>query len=242
MPVSPTGLFITIEGGEATGKSTLASALPAYILNPEQNWLSKWVKRDVLVTTREPGGSPAAEKIRDLVKNGFPSVDPIALCMMMNAARMDHIQKIIKPALDQGGVVICDRFTDSTLAYQGYGQGADKKIIHRLNQIATGGLEPDITILLDADPKVTMPRTISRAHTDGKQIDDDLFDAATLEFHQRVRDGFIDIARKAFHRVYPIRSDKLSADLVFKSAVDVIKRGLGRKTKTFGHLFPSPRS
>ncbi len=127
--------FITIEGGEGCGKTTQAKLLKKYL-----------EKKDFkVILTREPGGSIVAEQVRKILCNPSLKVDPLCELMLYEACRAQHLKEIIKPNLKKGFVVICDRFIDSTLAYQGYGRGLDKNIVRRLNDIASCGVMPDIT-------------------------------------------------------------------------------------------------
>ena len=175
--------FITFEGGEGAGKSTqvkrLAEALRAK-------------GRDVVVT-REPGGTPNAERIRSLVVEGATDTWlPASEMLLYLAARYDHIERLIKPALAAGKDVICDRFIDSTIAYQGWGHGLDiKQIVHFHTLI--GAIEPDITFLLDIPVTAGIQRAASRHKADSSA--EDRYERLDTHFHERVRKGFLDIAK-----------------------------------------------
>lgn len=177
-------MFITFEGGEGTGKSTQALIL-ADIL--------KKYNIDV-VLTREPGGSPGAEIIRNLLVTG--SVDRwsnMSEVLLMYAARSDHWQNTIKPALDNGSWVLCDRFADSTVAYQGYGRGVNQEFLKLLYNHVIGDIEPDITFVFDLDVEEGIKRATARM--EGNVVVEGRFEAMDLKFHKRIRSGFLEIAK-----------------------------------------------
>ena len=167
--------FIVFEGGDGSGKSTQARSL-----------LRRLRRRGIkAMRTHEPGGTPLGQSLRHLLKSGEP-MTPISELMLFEAARAQLIHQVIKPFLDQGGVVIADRFTSSTVAYQGYGRGLDRELIERLNREATGGLEPDLTVLLD------LPVETALARKGGGQVD--TFDDAPVDFHRKIRRGYSALA------------------------------------------------
>jgi dTMP kinase len=170
--VAGPGFFITFEGGEGSGKSTQTQLLAAHL---------KAAGYEVL-SLREPGGTVLGEELRKLLlhhKGEAVSVE--AELLMFLAARAELVSRVIRPALDAGSVVICDRFSDSTIAYQGYGRGIDPETIRILNRWATGGLVPDLTVLLDVSVDVGRQR---------KHGDDDVFIREAESFHTRVREGY----------------------------------------------------
>lgn len=173
------GLFVTFEGGEGTGKSTqiarLAERLRARGVEP--------------VITREPGGTPLAEGIRALLLDVGRAPGPLAEAFLMEAARADLVAQVIRPALDAGRVVLCDRYDDSTLAYQGAGRGLDVAMLREWNRAATGGLVPDLTLLFDLDPATGLERRAGAAGAPNR------LDREPREFHARVREGFLELAR-----------------------------------------------
>lgn len=174
------GRFITLEGGEGAGKSTqirlLHDALCAAGI-------------DRVVTTREPGGSPGAEMIRTLLVNGeVGRWLPVSEAMLLSAARHDHVARTIRPALEAGQWVLCDRFADSTMAYQGYGHGLDPTILTQLRDIAVGETRPDLTLILDVDPAIGLRRAASR------HGGEDRYERMRVEFHERLRTGYLAIA------------------------------------------------
>lgn len=180
------GRFITFEGGEGVGKSTnigwCAERLTEYGV-------------DVLVT-REPGGTPIAEAIRNKILKAHheESMSSVTELMLVFAARAQHLDRVIRPALEQGRWVLCDRFTDSTIAYQGYGRGLDLALIQSLKSIVQQDLEPDVTILLDAPIEIGMARARARAAQAEESVD--RFELEQLAFFERVRKGFLDIAEQ----------------------------------------------
>lgn len=173
------GRFITLEGGEGAGKSTQIRLLAEALR-------SRGIE---VLTTREPGGSPGAEAIRDLLVHGEPGRwQPLTEAMLVNAARHEHLTRAILPALDAGMWVICDRFADSTLAYQGDGLGVDKVVLKSLHRLAVGTTEPDLTLILDIDPDAGIARAASR------RGGEDRYERMDAGFHSRLRQGFLDIA------------------------------------------------
>lgn len=171
-------LFVTFEGGEGSGKSTqvarLARRLVARGIEP--------------VVTREPGGTPLAESIRQLLLDPARGPDALAEAFLIEAARADLVTNVISPALERGQVVLCDRYDDSTLAYQGAGRGLDATLLRSWNLAATGGLRPDLTLLFDLDPE----RGLARRHQAGAA---NRLDRESGEFHARVRGCYLELAR-----------------------------------------------
>jgi dTMP kinase len=173
--VTARGRFITLEGGEGAGKSTQAGRLAAALARSG---------RPVL-RTREPGGTPGAERIRALLLGHGPW-DPVAEAMMMFAARREHVAKVIRPFLAAGGWVVCDRFADSTLAYQG-AQGLPRDVWGRLAEVALEGFAPDLTLVLDLPPEAGIARAAARSGADR-------YERMGTDFHAAVREGFLAIA------------------------------------------------
>ncbi len=173
------GYFITLEGGEGAGKSTQAVLLAEKI---------KASGRDV-VRTREPGGSPGAEAIRALLVNGATDRwSPISETLLMYAARRDHIERVIAPALVRGAVVVCDRYADSTRAYQGAGGGAPYALINALEESVLGDVRPHLTLIFELPSAVGLARAKARAGGEGR------FEAKDITFHERLRAAFLNIA------------------------------------------------
>ncbi|RZI46607.1 dTMP kinase [Candidatus Finniella inopinata] len=179
------GKFITFEGGEGAGKSTQAKYLADYL---EQQGFK-------VILTREPGGSPGAELIRNLlVTGGADKWSAEAELLLMYAARADHWQKRIHPALDQGYWVVCDRFADSSVAYQGYGRGLDLDFLNLLYKKTVGDRNPDRTYVFDIAPHKGLGRAAHR-FIDGNK-NEDRFESFDLSFHERVHQGFLTIAQQ----------------------------------------------
>ena len=194
------GLFITLEGGEGTGKSTqiklLADKLSA--------------QGHEVIITREPGGTPEAEKIRDLlVHRDGGNWTPMAETLLFFAARAMHVETLIKPALAEGKIVISDRFTDSTRAYQSYGHGMEPDIIESFVQLSLGGFEPDLTFILDIDVTAGLERAGKRIAGEGSA--EDRFEKMDIAFHERLRQGFLEIAARNPERcaIIDVRLKKL---------------------------------
>lgn len=188
MATSPNrGRFITLEGIEGAGKSTVAQLV--------RDWLaSRGIPARV---TREPGGTVLAERVREIVLNrGEETIAPRAETLLMFAARSIHVENLIRPALARGEWVLCDRFTDASRAYQGYGRGMDLAWIEQLANAVHGDLQPDCTLLLDLPVEVGLTRARSRSG-----VAADRFEAEAAEFFERVRQGYLQIARAEPTRV-----------------------------------------
>jgi dTMP kinase len=177
------GIFITFEGPECAGKTTQIKMLEAYLKSEGYE----------TVITREPGGTEIGEELRQIVKHhvsGVPVTDE-AEVLLFAASRAQHVSELIKPALRREAVVICDRFFDSTTAYQGYARGLDMNFINQLNNFAVSGTIPDITILLDLSAEESIDRGSRREET---LFVEDRIESEKIDFHKRVRDGFLKIA------------------------------------------------
>lgn len=191
-----TGRFITFEGGEGCGKSTQIRLLAERL---------RAAGKEVLLT-REPGGTALAEKIRSLVRE--ESDDPPnsrAETLLFIASRAQVVESVIRPALASGTWVLCDRFADSTFAYQGYGRGLDLEELKRINSFATGGLEPDRTILLNVSPEVSAKRM--RVREAATNTDADRMEKAGDSFHARLKQGFLELAAAEPDRFAVIQAD-----------------------------------
>jgi len=173
------GLFVTFEGGEGSGKSTQVTRLVERLAE---------AGLDPLVT-REPGGTRLAEAIRALLLDPGQAPGPVTEALLMEAARADLVSTLLRPALGQGRVVLCDRYGDSTLAYQGAGRGLDAGTLAAWNRIATGGLVPDLTFLFDVAPRLGLSR---RATAEGRP---NRLDLESEAFHTRVRERYLELAR-----------------------------------------------
>jgi dTMP kinase len=191
------GIFISFEGGEGSGKTTQSKLLKSYF--DEQNIPCIW--------TREIGGTRNAEQIRDLLVQNELHIKTELLLVM--AARVEHVEEIIQPALNQGSIVICDRFIDSTAAYQGSNLGSD--LIFNLHREILSNLVPNITFFMNIDPKKALERALARG-------DINKFEAKPLEFHQGVQDNFLRLAREFPERIIVINADqpqdKIAAEIL----------------------------
>lgn len=185
------GLLITLEGGEGCGKSTQLEILADSLRTAGFN----------VTVVREPGGTAAGEAIRSiLLDRTHDGLDARAELLLYEASRAQLVAEVIRPALAAGGVVLCDRFTDSTTAYQGYGRGLPLDEVRQLNSTATGGISPDLTILLDVSPEIGLARA-------ARASDPDRLEAESIAFHARVREGFREIAAAEPDRVQVIDGD-----------------------------------
>lgn len=173
------GLFVTFEGGEGSGKSTQVARLAARL---------RGLGIDPMLT-REPGGTPVAEGVRALLLDPERRPVPVAEALLMEASRAQLVSTVIRPAIESGRVVICDRYADSTLAYQGAGRGLDAGLLASWNEAATGGLRPDVTLLFDVSPEVGLPR---RQNAPGST---NRLDREPKDFHERVRARYLELAR-----------------------------------------------
>ena len=193
-------VLITVEGVEGSGKSTQCARL-------EQHLSGRGLQ---VVRTSEPDGTPLGLRVRALFEADGPTPTPLTQTFLFMAARQEHVTRVIAPALTRGAVVISDRYADATVAYQGYGQGMDVQTIRELNMLATGGVLPDLTLVLDLDPVGGMRRIRGRAL--------DAFEKMDTAFHRRVREGYLEIARADKNRVVVLDADRdpdaLHADVV----------------------------
>jgi dTMP kinase len=182
------GKLITFEGIDGCGKSTQMRLLGQYL-----------TERGVaVVPTREPGGTELGRKVRSaLLDGGAGSVEPLAELLLYAADRAQHVRRVILPALDEGKVVLSDRFYDATTVYQGYARGFDLELVNQLNELATGGLKPDLTLLFDLDVETGLKRTMRRGDGTGvTAARPDRLDQEPVEFHERVRQAYLDIAAR----------------------------------------------
>jgi len=176
--------FITFEGIEGCGKTTQVRLLADLLMS----------RGHIVTVTREPGGCPIADQVRAILLNAENrALVPLSELLLYAAARAQHVEEIIRPALAAGGIVICDRFTDATVAYQGYGRSLDLDLIDRLNSIATGGIMPDLTVLLDCPEETGLARAMERINAcDGAR--EERFEQESLRFHRAVRQGYLRLA------------------------------------------------
>ena len=176
------GFFITFEGGEGAGKSTQITRLAERLRGEGRS----------VVVTREPGGSPGAEAVRHVLLSGAAEAfGPVMEAMLFAAARSDHVEQVIRPAVERGAIVLCDRFLDSSRVYQGIGNGLDAGFMARLEQIAINGMMPDLTLIFDIDPEEGLRRATARR---GRDVAD-RYEKETLDVHRKRRDAYLAIAR-----------------------------------------------
>jgi dTMP kinase len=203
--MSRRGKFVTFEGLDGTGKSTQMRKLAAALRASGQK----------VVETREPGGTATGEKIRRvLLDSGTEGLSPLAEMALMFASRAQHIAEVIQPALEHGQIVLCDRFTDSTEAYQGSGRKLGSEVVLKLHHLLCGDLQPDLTILLDSDPAMSVGRARRRNAARAKQgsnkgagkhhADENRFEQQTRSFFARVREGYMAIAAREPQRVVTV--------------------------------------
>jgi dTMP kinase len=200
------GFFITIEGIEGSGKSTLTQGILDFLKDNGYE----------VVYSREPGGTPLGERVRDILLSNVNIVDPMTEAFLFLAARRENVRCNILPALQNGKVVICDRYTDSTIAYQGYGRGLPIKLLRRLNKIATLGIKPDLTFVIDIDPEKGLERI------KGKELD--RIEKENIDFHRRVREGYLKIARISGKRVKVISGELSRLELLERAKSILIER------------------
>jgi dTMP kinase len=216
-------LFITFEGVEGSGKTTQIQRLKKYLTQ-------KGIHCKV---TREPGGCSIGEKIRKILLNpDHCEMVPATELLLYEAARAQHVKEVIKPFLEKEGVVLCDRFSDATLAYQGYGRRIDLKWIQRLNHLSSQGIRPDVTFLLDCPSDVGLKRAIQRNRR-LKQEREERFEREEIEFHRRVRKGYLAIARKEPRRVKVIDT-RQGEEKVFEKIRKIVDNLTKGKKKQFG--------
>ena len=201
------GTFITFEGIEGSGKSTQIALLYDHLL--QQGWK--------VTLTREPGGTPIGDQVRRILLHpDHGTLDATAELLLYAASRAQHLREVILPALDAGKVVLCDRFSDATLAYQGYGRGLSVQVIRELDRIVTAGLRPALTVLLDLPAAAGLGRARGR-NTDQGLHGEARFENEDLLFHDRVRDGYLQLAREEPGRIRVVdaarSSDEIQADV-----------------------------
>ena len=211
------GLFITFEGGEGAGKSTQIKLLEDYLK----------VKNEKVITTKEPGGTDVGLEIRKLLVCGDKDkFDATAEALLYFADRHIHLSKKIWPAMEDGYIVMSDRFADSTVAYQyfGYNKRVSKEVLQQLYAIAVGEFKPDLTIILDIDPKLGLERSFNKAKN--MEVKELRFEGRELEFHQNLRNGFLEIAKEEPKRCVVLDANKTVEEL-HKDIIAVVNQRLG---------------
>jgi dTMP kinase len=212
------GTFITFEGGEGSGKSTQIALLEGALKSAKLPYIK----------TREPGGSDNAELIRKLLVSGSHEAwNPVAETLLFYAARLEHVTKIIKPAIASGKVVICDRFVDSTVVYQGIGKGLSPSYIMALHRLTLGDFMPDLTVMLDIDPTVGLKRAEER------RGDETRFENMEMEFHQQVRAGFLQLAKQYSARCAVLAAEQ-DKNKLHREIIALVNQRLGLKLAAHG--------
>ena len=213
-------LFITFEGGEGSGKTTQIRRLKQYLAR-------KGIRCKV---TREPGGCPISEKVREILLNPrYHEMVPLTELFLYEASRTQHVKEVIEPLLKKGDTVLCDRFSDATLAYQGFGRKLDLGLIERLNRLSTQRIKPDITFLLDCPSDTGLKRAIQRNQTQKKEKEE-RFEREKIQFHHRVRKGYLSIAKKEPHRV-KIIDTRQGEDKIFEKIRQIVDELLVRSSE-----------
>ena len=211
-------MFLTVEGIEGAGKSTFIGLLEEELGRRGIDFLR----------TREPGGCALGRQIRPLLLDASQNVSGRAELFLFLADRAQHVADTIRPALERGQWVLCDRYADSTIAYQGYGRGMDVEELQRLNDYATGGLWPDITFLLDLPAEVGLGRALARNGREGLTQSEGRFEAEALAFHQRIREGFLTRAARWPKRFCVLDAEQ-PPEAVVAQAVKHLEQYFGEK-------------
>ena len=184
-------MFLTLEGIEGSGKTTQINNIYRFLENKGHN----------CVITREPGGTKIGRKIRSILLDPEnKGMEPMAELLLYFSDRVEHVKKIIEPALAEGKTVICDRYFDATLVYQGYARGLDIKLIARLHELVLEGLKPDITLLLDLSPETGLSRAWEQIGNGSRSGDETRFEKEAISFHEKIRAGYLELARLEPHR------------------------------------------
>jgi dTMP kinase len=211
-------LFITFEGVEGSGKTTQIQRLKRYLTR----------KGILCKVTREPGGPPISEKVRKILLNpDHREMAPLTELLLYEAARAQHVKEVIEPILRKGGVVLCDRFSDATIAYQGFGRKLDLELIKRLNQLTTQGRKPDVMFLLDCPSDLGLKRAVQRNQKQ-RRTKEERFEREKIQFHYRVRKGYHWIAKKDPQRVKVIDTRE-GVDKSFEKIREIVDKLLGFK-------------
>jgi len=209
-PLPPRGRFITLEGGEGAGKTTQIRGLAEGLREADVT----------AVRTREPGGSPSGERIRDILVDRDVELTPLAEAMLHNGARQEHLTRTIRPALDRGECVLCDRFADSTRVYQGFGLGVPESEVDTLERMVVGDTVPDLTLVLD------VPVDVGLTRARGRRAHADRYEGMDVAFHERLRQGYLTLARRAPERCAVVDADR-DADAVQAEIRRAVRERLG---------------
>ena len=189
-------MFLSFEGIDGSGKSTQARLLTQALRGRGQD----------VTLTREPGGTPLGARVREVLLDPSLEVNPISEFLLYSASRAQLVRDVIRPALEAGHVVVCDRFSDSSIAYQGWGRGLHREFLHEVTWEATGGLRPHITVLLDLDPQAGLERTAANGQLDR-------LEQADIGFHRRVREGFLALAESEPERFLKLDANQSPDEL-----------------------------
>jgi dTMP kinase len=213
-------LFITFEGVEGSGKTTQIRRLKTYLTQ----------KGIPCKVTREPGGCPIGEKVRKILLNpDHHEMVPLSELLLYEASRAQHVKEVIEPLLKKGIMVLCDRFSDASIAYQGHGRKLDLGLIKRLNRLSSQGIKPDVTFLLDCPSDVGLKRAVQR-NISQKKEKEERFEREKIQFHYRVRRGYLALAKKESHRVKVIdtrEGEEKTFEKIRKIVDELIRRGIG---------------
>ena len=218
-----TGLFITFEGVDGTGKSTQLKRAVQYLRERGAR----------VLVTREPGGTPTGERIREiLLASKTGQLAPLAELALMYAARAQHVEQVIRPALARGEVVVSDRYNTASFAYQGYGRELGTSVVHAFDRVVCGKTQPDLTIVFDLDPEQALGRALGRETQ--RRSCPDRFEAQEMAFHCRVRAGYLALARRAPERIKVLRADQSIEELQrqVRALINPLLAGRGRSMKT----------
>ncbi len=221
------GVFITLEGGDGTGKSTQIRMLSAALSSAGID----------VVATREPGGTPQAERIRNLLlQRDSGAFDPLTEAMLMFSARREHLVNKIWPAMEAGQWVVSDRFADSTRAFQGYGMGLDLALIERLYTLVAGDFQPDLTLIFDIDPEAGLARSLKHMSqtADATESTEDRYERMGIAFHTRLREGFLAIAKQNPQRCVVIDAAE-DIEAVHRKVLAVVTERFGLSLKEAKH-------
>ncbi|MBF0302250.1 MAG: dTMP kinase [Desulfamplus sp.] len=208
-------MFVTLEGIEGSGKTTQIEAIAQFLRSNGND----------VVTTREPGATSTGKKIRSILLDPDNiSISPLCELMLYGADRAQHISEVILPALKAGKTVLCDRFADATAAYQGFGRGLDTQLINDIYKIVAGKLKPDLTILFDLDPLTGLERTFKALRHGERHQNESRFEQEHLDFHKRVRNGYLAIAHKEKERFFIVDASISKEEIFEKIILEVSKR------------------